>query len=451
MVIYIMRKFLLVTLSSLILATVPFLAANAQNIEDNPAALEEFGRCIQEHGAVMYGSPNCAHCNKQKEMFKGTFEKYVQFVNCKDGRMMKKCKEAEVGAFPKWTFANGNSVTRPHDLWSVANTAGCRERVIAAMGGEPSNTSSSQEIFATATPFSGNTSNISPEGLAKCLKEKDVKFYGSSICSHCNLEKELFAGAFEKYLYENFKDCGGKDQKECKRLNTYPFPTWYEASTGKKLTRAESLEKIANTFGCNGSEIASNSSTASNSIILNKPSKPVAEDSLDYVAPKQTQKQEQTQANKPQEQQVQKQEQAQVNKPENIKDDQTVFNSSPFLKTEVIEDPALNNPQSSPYAPETSANNNDSSSSTDDRKIQVGKCLSTKNAVLYFMKGNPYSDKQFQEIGVAADLVKKVDCSDGNAKCDGIVVYPTWTMGNNTKYLPGFYDLENLAQVFECN
>jgi protein-disulfide isomerase len=36
---------------------------------------------MADHGAVMYGSFKCPHCNLQKEMFGGAF-RYIKYVEC---------------------------------------------------------------------------------------------------------------------------------------------------------------------------------------------------------------------------------------------------------------------------------------------------------------------------------------------------------------------------------
>ncbi len=213
-------------------------------IETNPQAVAALGKCLKSKNAKMFGAKKCSHCNHNKEMFLGNFDKYVQFIDCRESANGKaQCKAANVGPFPKWTFNNGQEITRPTSLEALMDVADCRDQVLAEIGGEAMNsyqTSSNSGNYGTS------------EDLAKCLVAKDVYFYGSPVCSHCSHGKEAFGGNFEKYLYKNFKDCAGSAKKECVQLNTFPFPTWYQPSTGKKLARPETLELIASTFGCNG-------------------------------------------------------------------------------------------------------------------------------------------------------------------------------------------------------
>ena len=39
---------------------------------------------------------------------------------------------------------------------------------------------------------SSGKSDVAIANMAKCLKDKGVKFYGTSWCGHCNSQKEMF-------------------------------------------------------------------------------------------------------------------------------------------------------------------------------------------------------------------------------------------------------------------
>ena len=68
-------------------------------------------------------------------------------------------------------------------------------------------------------------------------------------------------------------------------------------------------------------------------------------------------------------------------------------------------------------------------------------------------KGKPIQQKatmqQLGELGSASKKVKIVDCSLGQAECNGILVYPTWIL-EDKRELAGVYELDNLAQILNC-
>src|SRR3989344_4336978 len=81
--------------------------------------------------------------------------------------------------------------------------------------------------------------------FAKCLNEKDVKFYGAYWCPSCAEQKRIF-GKSAKYL--DYIECslpnrGGQTQI-CIDEKIQGYPTW-ELPTGEKITGVMSLERLA--------------------------------------------------------------------------------------------------------------------------------------------------------------------------------------------------------------
>lgn len=197
----------------------------------------ELAKCLKSKGAIMYGSPKCGHCKHLISEFNGAFEKErIPFKNCK-GRDARECRRARVGAFPKFTFANGAEVSRPHDLNELARVAGCTNTSSAVM--------SHQNTQQESHVISGNEASTAQ--IAKCLTNKGVVMYGSPVCGHCKHEKEWF-GNDVRYIKEY--NCKA-NRRKCDKLRTYPFPTWLQESTGKRLTRPNSLQQLAGHFDCN--------------------------------------------------------------------------------------------------------------------------------------------------------------------------------------------------------
>lgn len=69
----------------------------------------------------------------------------------------------------------------------------------------------------------------SSDTLAKCLKDKGVKFYGASYCGHCTSQKAMFNDSPDIPYIE----CTDINNKEaCKGLEGYP--TWVFPDGTKK-------------------------------------------------------------------------------------------------------------------------------------------------------------------------------------------------------------------------
>ncbi len=390
----------------------------------NPKAVEALSKCLAAQDAIMYGTANCGHCKKQKEMFEPYFRN-ISFVDCRaNSAAAKACNVAKVGKFPQWNFTNGKKIVREVGLDEIAQASDCDIFVSKALGDDYSEPVVSETKYQDKSP-SNNVKKASEENnndfsnsvygssaeLAKCLKSKGVKFYGSPKCSHCNKQKEMFEGNFEKYLSSNFHNCKGSsaERAECNKNNTFPFPTWREPSTGKKLLGPEkSLNQIAQTFHCTLEEREMTSQDNNDS-------------SQSLKAMNMNDKQEEAKV---------------FSKPANYENNQTKAN--------------LN----------TNANN----SYTQQEKIFLAKkqdklaqCLINRNIILYGIigenKSKPIQQKatmqQLGELGNASKKVKIVDCSLGQAECNGILVYPTWIL-EDKRELAGVYELDNLAQILNC-
>lgn len=61
------------------------------------------------------------------------------------------------------------------------------------------------------------------DALAKCLKEKSVKLYWTSWCSHCNRQKEMLWPKAVEIIW--FVDCD-KEKAACTEAQVRWYPTW---------------------------------------------------------------------------------------------------------------------------------------------------------------------------------------------------------------------------------
>ena len=101
----------------------------------------------------------------------------------------------------------------------------------------------------TETQEETNLSAAQLEVLAKCLTEKESKFYGAYWCSWCNKEKELF-GAAAQYL--PYVECSEQETRqmtaECEKERISSFPTW--EFNGEKNPGFKSLDDLIKLSGC---------------------------------------------------------------------------------------------------------------------------------------------------------------------------------------------------------
>lgn len=115
------------------------------------------------------------------------------------------------------------------------------------------NQSSTETSPIETIPSEENTPNLPTAVLidfAKCLKEKGVKFYGSSLCDWCTKQKEIFGEASEFLPYVECFDQQTQDlTKECQNANIVGVPTWEFAEKGQVLG-FKTLKELSELSGC---------------------------------------------------------------------------------------------------------------------------------------------------------------------------------------------------------
>jgi protein-disulfide isomerase len=83
------------------------------------------------------------------------------------------------------------------------------------------------------------------DDFAKCLSQKGAVMYGSYSCSHCQKQKDDFAGAFQ---YVNYVECTTQTER-CVQANIEGYPTWI-FSDGTRLRGEQSFENLAKASSC---------------------------------------------------------------------------------------------------------------------------------------------------------------------------------------------------------
>lgn len=87
------------------------------------------------------------------------------------------------------------------------------------------------------------------EVFAKCLTEKEAKFYGAFWCGWCDRQKQLFGEAAQYLPYIECSDLETRQlTPECQKEGITGFPTW--EFNGTKISGFKTLEELAKLSGC---------------------------------------------------------------------------------------------------------------------------------------------------------------------------------------------------------
>jgi len=88
-------------------------------------------------------------------------------------------------------------------------------------------------------------------GLAQCLTEKEVRFFGTAECPWCTRQKELFGPAAEFLPYIECSPNVATEQElaMCEEANVRGVPDWRFPGQ-EPVTGMQSIERIAELSGC---------------------------------------------------------------------------------------------------------------------------------------------------------------------------------------------------------
>lgn len=79
-------------------------------------------QCLNDSGAVFYGTEWCSHCADQKALFGNAFE-YVVYVDCGENEDL--CQAEGIVGYPTWKFADGSLLVGTQSLYSLAEQSNC--------------------------------------------------------------------------------------------------------------------------------------------------------------------------------------------------------------------------------------------------------------------------------------------------------------------------------------
>ncbi|MBN2198014.1 hypothetical protein JW698_02380 [Candidatus Wolfebacteria bacterium] len=85
-------------------------------------SLEDFTQCLVEKGAVMYGTPWCSWCQKQKDEF-GDFWQFMNYVDCSENP--NECVTLGIEATPMWILSDNKKIIGYKNLRQLSQETGC--------------------------------------------------------------------------------------------------------------------------------------------------------------------------------------------------------------------------------------------------------------------------------------------------------------------------------------
>lgn len=88
---------------------------------DLTSATEDFTKCLNNTGAVMYGTSWCHYCQQEKTMFAPYFE-YITFVDCDLDK--QDCVRHGVDSYPTWII-NNKTLVGLQSVKQLASASGC--------------------------------------------------------------------------------------------------------------------------------------------------------------------------------------------------------------------------------------------------------------------------------------------------------------------------------------
>jgi len=106
----------------LIVVALVFVLTIKDNRDNNPKiSIEAFSNCLNNSGAVMYGTSWCHYCNQQKTMFGPSF-KYINFVDCDINQTL--CRNNGITGYPTWII-KGTPYSGVQEFSELSTASGC--------------------------------------------------------------------------------------------------------------------------------------------------------------------------------------------------------------------------------------------------------------------------------------------------------------------------------------
>jgi len=105
-----MKKFLIITLLSLVIFISGCTSQQTSEQKVSSANLDSFAQCLTEKGVKMYGSYTCSACAANKKSF-GDAWKYVTYIECNPrgpNPQVELCLTRNIEKTPTWILEENN-------------------------------------------------------------------------------------------------------------------------------------------------------------------------------------------------------------------------------------------------------------------------------------------------------------------------------------------------------
>lgn len=89
--------------------------------------LDKFAMCLNDSGAVMYGSQSCENCREQNEFFEDSTQ-YLNYVECDKyakNTEYKTCDTLQINAYPTWIFKDNSYLVGKQTFKALSEKTGC--------------------------------------------------------------------------------------------------------------------------------------------------------------------------------------------------------------------------------------------------------------------------------------------------------------------------------------
>ncbi len=118
------RKILIFLIASAAILIGILVFGGLRSGEGNNSAiqLDDFAKCLADKGAVVYGTPWCSWCQKQKTDFKDAWQ-FIKYVDCSENP--NDCIALGIEATPIWIFPDGRKIAGYQNLEKLSRETGC--------------------------------------------------------------------------------------------------------------------------------------------------------------------------------------------------------------------------------------------------------------------------------------------------------------------------------------
>ena len=111
---------ILILIGIVAVLTAVFFIFNKSNPGNNK--LDDFAKCLASKNIVMYGTPWCEWCQKEKALFSNSF-KFINYIDC--SQKSQDCVAKNISRTPTWIFSDGSRIEEYQTVEQLSQESGC--------------------------------------------------------------------------------------------------------------------------------------------------------------------------------------------------------------------------------------------------------------------------------------------------------------------------------------